>query len=161
MRRFTGHAGLIFSCLFICFLTARSQGLYPVSTDQKIINSTLIVEGKVISKKSDWNSAHTMIFTTSQVEVYKVFKGTLQKNIIEIITIGGAVDGHLIHATHLLELKKNDVGIFFCRANRIQNAPAAFSSALEVYSSSQGFYKYDLKSKTASAPFIEYTDIER
>ena len=161
MRRFTGHAGLIFSCLFICFLTARSQGLYPVSTDQKIINSTLIVEGKVISKKSDWNSAHTMIFTTSQVEVYKVFKGTLQKNIIEIITIGGAVDGHLIHATHLLELKKNDVGIFFCRPNRIQNAPAAFSSALEVYSSSQGFYKYDLKSKTASAPFIEYTDIER
>lgn len=161
MRRFTGLAGLIFSCLFLCFSTARTQGLYPVSTEKKIINSTLIVEGKVISRSSDWNSAHTMIYTTSQVEVYKVFKGTLQKNIIDVITIGGAVDGHLIQATHLLELKKNDVGIFFCRPNTIKNAPAAFSSALEVYSSSQGFYKYDLKSKTASAPFIEYTDIEK
>lgn len=161
MRSFTGHAGLVFGCLILCFSTARTQGLYPVSTEQKIINSTLIVEGKVISKKSGWNSTHTMIFTTSQVEVYKVFKGTLQKNIIEVITIGGVVDGHLIQATHLLELHKNDVGIFFCRPNTIKSAPPAFTSALEVFSSSQGFYKYDLKSKTASAPFIEYTDIEK
>jgi hypothetical protein len=161
MRRFTGLAGLIFGCLILCFSNAHTQGLYPISTEQKIIHSTLIVEGKVISKKSDWNNTHTMIFTTSQVDVYKVFKGTLQKNTIQIITIGGAVDGHMIQASHLLELNKNDVGVFFCRPNTIKDAPVDNNSVFEVYSSSQGFYKYDLKSKSASAPFVEYTDIEK
>ena len=160
MRRFTGRAGLIFGSLILFYSIARTQGLYPVSTEQKIVNSTLIVEGKVISKKSVWNANHTMIYTASKVEVYKVFKGSLQENLIEVITIGGAVGGHLIQATHLLELNKNDVGVFFCRPNRIKNAPPEFSAALEVYSSSQGFYKYDLKSKAASAPFVEYPDIE-
>ena len=161
MRSFTGLAGLIFGCLILCFSNAHTQGLYPISTEQKIIHSTLIVEGKVISKKSDWNNTHTMIFTTSQVDVYKVFKGTLQKNTIQIITIGGAVDGHMIQASHLLELNKNDVGVFFCRPNTIKDAPVNNNSVFEVYSSSQGFYKYDLKSKSASAPFVEYTDIEK
>src|SRR5688572_18332781 len=161
MRSFTGYAGFIFGCLILCFSVARTQGLYPVSTEQKIINSTLIVEGKVLSKKSAWNSGHTMIYTTSTVEVYKVFKGTLQSNTVDIITIGGVVDGHLIQATHLLELNKNDLGVFFLRPNKSQNVPTDVISALEVYSSSQGFYKYDLKQKTASAPFIEYNDIEK
>ena len=123
MRRFTGRAGLIFGSLILLYSIARTQGLYPISTEQKIINSTLIVEGKVISKKSVWNANHTMIYTSSKVEVYKVFKGSLQENVIEVITIGGAVGGHLIQATHLLELNKNDVGVFFCRPNRIKNAP--------------------------------------
>jgi hypothetical protein len=158
---FTGRAGLILGCLILFSSLARTQGLYPVSTEQKIVNSTLVVEGKVVSKRSAWNDNHTMIYTASQVEVYKVFKGTLQTNTVEIITVGGAVDGHLIQATHLLELNKNDIGVFFCRPNRIRNVPSEFLSALEVYSSSQGFYKYDLRSKTATAPFIEYSDIER
>jgi hypothetical protein len=161
MRLFTGQAGLIFGCLIFCFSAARSQGLYPVSTEQKIINSTLIVEGKVISKRSAWNNNRSMIYTASVVEVYKIFKGSLQQNTVEIITVGGAVDGHLIQATHLLELNKNDVGVFFCRPAKIKNAPSEFSSPLEVYSSSQGFYKYDLLTKTASAPFVEYKDIDR
>src|SRR5690348_13005892 len=134
MRRFTGQAGLIFGCLMLLFSVARSQGLYPVSTEQKIINSTLIVEGKVIGKRSAWNSTHTMIYTSSEVEIYKVFKGSLQKNIVEIITIGGAVDGSYIQATHLLDLNKNEVGVFFCRPSRIKNTPSAFANALEVYS---------------------------
>jgi hypothetical protein len=161
MRSYTGVAGFILGCLILCFYVARPQGLYPVSTEQKIIHSSLIVEGKVIAKKSEWNANHTMIYTTNSVEVYKVFKGTLQKNVIDIITIGGAVDGHAIQASHLLELNKNDVGVFFCRPQTAKNAPASFTSSLEVYSSSQGFLKYDLSSKSANAPFIKYDDIER
>lgn len=102
-----------------------------------------------------------MIYTASEVEVYKVFKGSLEKNAVEIITIGGAVDGTYIQATHLLDLNKNEVGVFFCRPGRIRNTPSEFSNALEVYSSSQGFYKYDLQSKSAAAPFVEYADIEK
>jgi hypothetical protein len=161
MRSFPGVAGVWLSSLLLCFSAALSQGLYPVSIDQKITGSTVIVEGKVIGQKSAWNEQHTMIFTANQVEVYKVFKGSVTKNTIEIITIGGSVDGHLIQATHLLELKKNDVGVFFCRPQYQTKSPAAFAAAFEVYSSAQGFLKYDLFSKSASAPFVHYDEIEK
>ncbi len=161
MRSYTGFPGLFLVCLSFCFSTVRSQGLYPVTTEQKIIHSSLIIEGKVIGKTSAWNPNHTMIYTTNQVEVYKVFKGALQKNIVDIITVGGAVDGHVIQASHLLELKKNEVGVFFLRQQTMRNAPLSFNTALEVYSSSQGFLKYDLASKTATAPYVEYGNIEQ
>ncbi|MBL7698066.1 MAG: T9SS type A sorting domain-containing protein [Chitinophagaceae bacterium] len=160
MRSYTGLAGFILACLTIYCNIARAQGLYPISTDQKIVKSSLIIEGKVISKKSAWNAKHTMIYTTNEVEVYKVFKGSVQKNTVEIITVGGAVDGYAIQASHMLELSKNDIGVFFCRPHTAKSAPPAFNTALEVYSSSQGFLKYNLSTKTATAPFIEYTDIE-
>jgi hypothetical protein len=82
MKSFPGLTGIWLSSLLLCFSGALSQELYPVSIDQKIARSTLIVEGKVIGRQSAWNDAHTMIFTTNQVEVYKVFKGSLSKNII-------------------------------------------------------------------------------
>ncbi|HUQ66254.1 MAG TPA: hypothetical protein VM101_08870, partial [Flavitalea sp.] len=161
MRGVIAHAVLTIGYLIFCFISAHSQGLYPITTEQKIIKSTLIIEGKVLAKKSAWNSSHTMIYTSSQVEVYKVFKGTLQAKTIDIITVGGAVDRHVIQASHLLELNRNDVGVFFCRPNTDKNIPSDFAAAFDVYSSSQGFYKYDLPSGSASAPFIEYNNIQR
>jgi hypothetical protein len=53
------------------------------------------------------------------------------------------------------------VGVFFCRPQYLMKSPSAFASALEVYSSAQGFLKYDLFSKTAAAPFVQYNDIEQ
>src|SRR5215212_2416363 len=104
MRSVIAHAGLNVCCLIFCFISAHTQGLYPITTEQKIIKSTLIIEGKVVAKRSAWNTSHTMIYTASQVEVYKVFKGSLQSKTIDIITIGGTVDGHVVQASHLLEL---------------------------------------------------------
>ena len=67
------------------------QGLlYKVSLEDQVASSTLIVEGKVISKKSYWDVNHTHIFTVNEVEVYKVFKGQLLAT-IEVVTPGGVV----------------------------------------------------------------------
>ncbi|MBA4166599.1 MAG: T9SS type A sorting domain-containing protein [Chitinophagaceae bacterium] len=138
----------------------RSQALFQVSSDQKISASGLIVEGKVKAKRSYWNSKHTMIFTSNEIEVYKVFKGTLQKSTIEVITTGGTVDNDAIVASDLLELGINDVGVFYCQ-QRSSGARIFKDYAYDVYSSSQGFLKYDLVTKKASAPFVKYDDIEK
>ncbi len=131
---------------------AYSQGLYKVSTEEKISRSSLIVEGKVINQRSYWDEGRRMIYTSNEVEIYKIFKGTAEKNTIEVITIGGAVDNYYIHASHQLELSPNDIGIFFC--NKTKN------NRFDVYSSMQGFLKYDLRTKKAIAPFAEFNDIE-
>ena len=139
---------------------ARSQALYEVSSDEKISNSGLIVEGKVIGKKSYWNPRHTMIFTANEVEVYKVFKGSLQEKTIEVVTSGGFVDNYAIIASDLLQLDNNDIGIFYCQKSAGKPVISK-ENAYDVFSSSQGFIKYDLVTKTASAPFVKYDDIEK
>jgi hypothetical protein len=68
--------------LSLLFTTALAQAqLYKVDFDEKIQKASLIIEGKVIAKKSFWNDKHTMIFTANKVEVYKLFKGAItEKN---------------------------------------------------------------------------------
>ena len=162
MRRSTGLAGIILGCLLLCAVVSQSQGIYPVSVDDKVRNSSLIVEGKVIGKKSFWNRAHTMIYTSNEVEVFKVFKGSLQKKTINVITVGGAVDNYAIQASHLLTLKTGQVGIFFCeQPARLKTSFTSTLPVFRVYGSSQGFLKYDLTSRTAHAPYAEYSDIEK
>lgn len=154
MGRLSGMSLFFLGVLAMGFITqqAHAQGLYKISTEEKISRSSLIVEGKVINQRSYWDEAHRMIYTSNEVEVYKIFKGTTEKNTIEVVTVGGAVDNYYIHASHQLELSPNDIGIFFC--NKTKN------NRFDVYSSMQGFLKYDLRTKKAIAPFVEFNDIE-
>lgn len=136
------------------------QSLYPVSEDEKTQNSTLIAEGRVINQYCFWNPAHTMIYTSNEIELYKVFKGSVSSSKIEVITIGGVVDDIGITASDLLTLSKGETGVFFCYPNTINlKSPVNNNLLFDVYSSSQGVYKYDLKNQTANAPFIRYDDI--
>ncbi len=159
MRAFYRLAVIFLATILLVSTHTRAQSLYEVSSDEKISYSSLIVEGKVVAQKSYWNSQHTMILTSSEVEIYKIFKGTESKKTIEIVTNGGTVDNYSIQASDLLQLDKNDIGLFYCRANRAKSILSR-ETTYEVYSSAQGFLKYDLLHKTASAPFITYHDIE-
>lgn len=134
--------------------------LYEVGIDEKIASSSLIVEGKVVSQKSFWNPAHTMIYTANTIELYKVFKGTSSASHIEILTQGGSVGNEAINASDLLELEKERVGVFFCFPNSIDlKSPTTGTRLWDVYSSGQGFYNYDLDNEKASAPFVRYQKI--
>lgn len=154
-------SGIFLLCLFLAAAICRAQGLYPVSGDEKVRNASLIVEGKVISRSSFWNPSHTMIYTSNEVEVYKIFKGSLQKNTVNVVTIGGAVGNHVIQATHLLELNKDDIGMFFLHQPPYLHKIKTGAELFDVFSSSQGFLKYDLLTKTAVAPFEQYDDVEK
>jgi hypothetical protein len=148
---------------FFCILyagTAKTQGLYKVPLEEKINNSSFILEGKVVSQQSFWNPPHTMIYTASKVEVYKLFKGNLNKTHVEILTSGGSVGKEAIETSDLLQLSPNQIGVFFCYPNTINLlSPQTKEILFDVYSSAQGFFSYDLPNQTASAPFVTYADI--
>jgi hypothetical protein len=146
--------------LFITTVT-KSQGLYKVAFEEKVNNSSLIIEGKVISKKSFWNSAHTMIYTSNEIDVFKIFKGSLLRDTIEIATVGGSLEGEAVEASHLLSLEVNDIGVFFCFPNKAGlRALRKKETLYDVYASEQGFLKYDPSHKKASTPFVQYESIE-
>ncbi len=151
----------ILSFLFFQFSgQVLSQALYPVKLSEKMDKSTLVVEGKVISKTSFWNPNHTMIYTSNQVQVYKVFKGNMLSSNIEVLTVGGSVGLESIDASELLTLEKGEIGVFFCYPNSIQLLnPLSGNVLWDVYSSAQGFYRYDVQQVIADAPFVKYNNI--
>lgn len=153
------HLYLVIANLAI-LTTAKAQ-LFKIDLSEKAKSSTVIAEGKVIAQKCFWNDAHTMIYTANTVEVYKTFKGKAAASTIEIITQGGSIGGDAIDVSELLNLYPGQVGMFFCFENALNiKSPTSRRVLYDVYSSDQGFLRYDLGNNKASAPFASYSDIE-
>ncbi len=138
-----------------------SQELVPVNFNTRVSNSQLIVEGKVISKRSFWDNNNYNIYTASKIEVYKVFKGNLYTNFIEIITPGGIVGLHKEEVHPSLELENNDVGVFMLHNNTILTYKVNGIPLYQPYASVQGFVKYDLAENKAASVFDKFNNIDQ
>ncbi len=143
------------------FFTANAQ-LYKIDLDKKINKASLIVEGKVIEQHSFWNDAHTMIYTSNKIQLYKLFKGELVSNQIEVVTQGGSVDNKCLIVSDVLQLHKNEKGMFFLMENAQKlHSPVTKNVLFDVYSSEQGFLRYDKTGNSAFAPFAKYDNIQQ
>lgn len=153
---------LVLSLIFLIVVSneSKANALYPVSIDEKVANATNIIEGKVVSKTSFWNAAHTVIFTSNKVKVYKIFKGGMTDAYIEVLTQGGTVGNESLEASDLLSLDEEEIAVFFLFANSLNiKSPITNKTLMDVYSSSQGCFVYDIANKKAYAPFVAYSSI--
>lgn len=157
------YSSFFLTLLITSFLRNNLQAqcmMYPVSLQSRSEHAALIVEGKVLSQKSLWDASQTMIYTATQVEVYKVFKGNAAVTGITIITEGGRVGNSMVVVNPGVQFQVNDAGIFF-----INTAKAAFGALLpgenifELQAAAQGFIRYDVSDGTAHAPFDSYDHI--
>lgn len=162
-HKFTNTAGLFLVLLMLVFQqTGRSQCMtYPLSMAQRVQNSTVVIEGKIINRASFWNAGQDFIYTSNIIEVYKVFKGNITTNQVEFITEGGIVGNTMITSEPSLDLRLNDVGILFGIPSSQTNPLSPFSTThqFEGYASNQSFIRYDLKSVTASDPYTVFNDL--
>jgi len=128
-------------CLCLIFFSfAVNAQLYKITLDQKIGNASLIVEGKVIAQHSFWNEQHTIIYTSNTLQVYKLFKGNVISKEIEVVTQGGSVGNRSLVVSDVLQLRKNDIGMFFCFENAANlHSPVTKNILYDVFSSDQGF----------------------
>jgi hypothetical protein len=77
------------------------------------------------------------------------------------MTQGGTVGNQLIEVSDLLSLGKGDIGIFCCYPNSLRlTAPHSGNVLYDVYSSTQGFLKYNMRTGIASDPLVRYGRIE-
>ena len=120
--------------------------LLEIPLEQQIEKSSTVLEGKVIAKASYWDDNHKMIYTANTVEVYKVFKGKLNTEIVEVITLGGFVGDKGIVASHVLNLKMGELGVFTLNEDdtKLSAAHKSNTPQYKAYSGSQGFYRYSL-----------------
>ncbi|SFC73407.1 Por secretion system C-terminal sorting domain-containing protein [Algibacter lectus] len=128
--------------------------LKEIPLAQQIESSSLVVEGKVISKESFWNADHTNIYTVNTVEVYKVFKGQ-PATTVQVVTKGGTVGTMAQKVSPSLNLDTNDVGVFTLTNDAVDHA-----NAFRAYAGVQGFYKYDLNRNVVTNPFHKMEGVE-
>ena len=155
MKKNTIKVVVILLFFLMSFANLNAQDLLrKISLEKQIQNSSLVVEGKVISKKSFWNADNTHIYTANTIEVYKVFKGE-PVTTIEVITPGGIVglSGEMV--SHSLKLQNDAIGIFTLYPSNIQIKPSEKSAIKQFkpYGASQAFYKYNLDENLAANTF--------
>lgn len=146
------------------FLTLTTSMLYaqscvlPVTLNQLVNNSTLIVEGRVVGQTAQWDANHQMIHTISEVEVFKVFKGNTNTTRVFIENHGGIIGLDRIVVEPELELSAGDYGIFTLKSS---TSNVAFLTPLFMSAEGpQGFIAYSPNLTKASGLFNTYHDIE-
>jgi len=152
-------SSLVFFILLFLNQVAYSQcNLRPIDLQERIQQSSLILEGMVVDQQSLWDDRHHNIYTIYTVDVLSVFKGQPADTLVHIVTIGGTVGLDMHVVSHPLELNAGKTGVFTLIPT---NDPVSASYPLyEAYAGPQGFIKYEKASRTATGIFDKYSSIE-
>ncbi len=152
---------LVSFILFSSILSSQTL-LYEVSINDQLNNAELVIEGKVIEKKSYRSSINDKIYTLNKVHVYRSFKGGLDiGEYINIVTRGGSIGYEREIVRPSLELNNNDLGVFILKSNT--NVFDSYNEQESVFypeAGMQGFYKYDSLLNSVSNPFTTYNGIQ-
>ncbi|OFY70646.1 MAG: hypothetical protein A3G23_07915 [Bacteroidetes bacterium RIFCSPLOWO2_12_FULL_37_12] len=136
--------------------------MQEVPFERRINNSSIVVEGKVISQQSFWDKNRIHIQTANVIEVFKVFKGDVTGNQLALLTEGGVVgeDAQVVEPN--LHLKTGDVGTFFGQSSGI-TVPGltGISTVITPYAGAQAFIQYDEIKQQANDHFHKYQDVDK
>lgn len=163
MKNFFQSTVLLLMGIFAFMHTANAQ-LYEIGLDEKIQQSSLIVEGRVVAQES-YRTPEGEVYTANKVAVSAVLKGKLKENFVTVTTWGGETEDEIVTWSHMLTLRPGEEGIFFLERNKVPetNNRDFPSPAFEVYSSSQGFLKFAQEEdlgRVAFEPFNSYSSID-
>jgi hypothetical protein len=132
--------------------------LVPVSLDQRLTQSSLVVEGIVQDERSLWDDNHQAIYTIHTVQLTNVFKGNPASATVEILSKGGTVGELNLDVTNQIKTWKGRAGVFTLM---LTNAPVRTGKPLyECYAAVQGFIAYDPVDRSAAGVFDEYVSVE-
>ncbi len=152
----------VLTLLTINAFADNGQHMIPVSLEDRTRKADIIVEGEVLSQKSFWNTDHTNIYTSNIIRVYKVFKGAVKEQQLELITEGGSVGLKKHVLSTALELYNGQQGIFFLlNEKELATTPSKLAVHTRAYASQQGFIKYDLKDGSAVDVFNIYPSVKK
>ncbi|MBC5993946.1 T9SS type A sorting domain-containing protein [Pontibacter cellulosilyticus] len=143
-------------------LADNSLHMVPISLEERTRKADIVIEGEVISQKSFWNADNTNIYTSNVIRVYKVFKGSVQEQQLELITQGGSVGLKKQVLSTALELYPGQQGIFLLMNEKeISSTPFKLKLHTRAYAGQQGFVKYNLKEVSAADAFNTYSSVQQ
>jgi hypothetical protein len=96
MKHFGSKIPSLFFAAFLVLMfaqTTNATSAIMLSDTDLIVNSRMIVSGKVVSVTSDWDPAGTMVWTYVEINVERRLKGSLRESTLVLKQLGGLVNG--------------------------------------------------------------------
>ncbi len=150
----------LITCFFSLFQILAQQMLYQISIEEQVEKSSLIIEGKVLEKRSYLNEKTNHIYTLNKIEVLQKLSGVFDTTYLYVITKGGTVGFNTEKVTPSLQLNKGSIGAFFLQNYKIELKNFSEDKIYKVYSDIQGFYEYDIISEEVANPFYSFENTE-
>src|SRR4030095_6228432 len=156
-----GRIILLSICLCVLLTASYAQEFRTIPLPERVQKSRLVIEGKVIRQESFWDQAHRIIFTSHTIDIYKVFKGTVRSNTIEVTTLGGIVadKGMIVSDAETLNMEQD--GIFMLNEHaQAARFPMNHAASFELFGGQDGVISYDMRRATAQDRSANYGVIE-
>ncbi len=120
--------------------------LVPLSLKDRTDASSLIIEGAVVAKKSQWTSDGAMIITINTIDIAKIYKGSnlITTTKLDVVTLGGTVGDKAVKVEPELELEIGQIGVLMLVSKDNQWVSE---------SGPQGFIQFDKHSLIATDVF--------
>lgn len=154
----------IIAAIFFTVITAMAYSqcmLYPLTMQQRITDADVIIEGSVAYRQTFMSAQQDMVYTSTVLNVHKVFKGNLTNVQIELITEGGEYLATKVVVEPSENIEKVEKGIFLLKYSPLRFTGSTINSGLQfqAYASAQSIFNY-LKDGSVASPYISYNSKE-
>jgi len=117
-------------------------------------NSDVIFEGEIINQECFRDRNTNRIFTKNTVNIFKVFKGNVTSNRIDIITLGGEIENEIVWLSHSVDVFKNKHAVFFTK----RTDRGGFGNSVRI---NQGAFNLDFQNDKAWNEYCTISNIEQ
>lgn len=145
---------MLFLVLGVGQANAQSCFLIELPLQERVQQSTLIVEGRVVASAPFANSSGSLINTAHEIEVTAIRKGQVTTQRIYVITEGGQLGQKLQVVEPALSLQVGDKGLFLLHAAQFDGQPQQYP-AFQPIGGPQGFVQF-MQNGIARDPFTLY-----
>ncbi|MBQ4820917.1 matrixin family metalloprotease [Aquimarina sp. MMG016] len=150
--------------LFILLIPIWSFGqscgalMVPISIEDRVNESTQIVEGVITSSQSYWDISKHNIYTLHTVSVYADMLGNSASS-VQFVTMGGQVGDAMQITSSEASLEVGVIATFFLKESAVKLSGK--STMYELVGAAQGVIKYSKRSDSASDVFNKYQSITK
>jgi hypothetical protein len=109
------------SLLAVLLLLISQSLLAQADFSSLIQQSDAVIEGEVIKQETFWGENDRYIYTKNTLKIYKIFKGENLSSEIDLITLGGKLDGENHRWSHGFVVSLTEKGVFFLKESEGRN----------------------------------------
>jgi Calx-beta domain/IPT/TIG domain len=155
LKNYTKHL-LVCFIASLSFFNGHTQCMQvPISLDERLQQSSQIVEAVIVNKIAKWDNLHRNIYTVYTIAPTLSFKGNTT-NEVNVIVIGGKVGDKRLTTTDSYEMEIGDKGLFSLTPS---NKPITTDKVkYDMYAGMQGYINYDPATGEASGTFDNYSN---
>ncbi len=114
MKRYAIYLLLLFCGIYVSASAQTFQSKIKMLTEK----SDVILTGKVVKQKSNWNHSKTKIYTNVTIEVNEVIKGSAVDKNIEVKHLGGEVGDVGEWYSHIAQFKPDEEVLLFAKKEK-------------------------------------------